>query len=241
MSKQDRQGVRKPADLEQKYAFGSSFAELRKKSSNNADQLGTQKLTFSQFVQVYNSTVEGLKETDALTHEQIQQLIEQNTQLTEQNAQLREKFNALNTALGKYWETVYPVGSIYVSASSASPATLFGGTWEQLKDRFLLAAGDSYAAGSTGGEAAHTLSIPEMPNHDHAVKLSYTQSGLNNAWCAGNFAVSYSKYADNPWPEGEVVGNGGSGRFGTTASVGDSEPHNNMPPYLAVFVWQRTA
>ena len=48
---------------------------------------------------------------------------------------------------------IYPVGSIYMSVNATSPASLFGGTWEQLKDRFLLAAGDTYAAGSTGGEA----------------------------------------------------------------------------------------
>ena len=62
---------------------------------------------------------------------------------------------------------IYPVGSIYMSVNSTSPATLFGGTWERIKDRFLLAAGDAYAAGGTGGEATHTLTEGEMPAHSH--------------------------------------------------------------------------
>ena len=65
-------------------------------------------------------------------------------------------------------ETVYPVGAIYISVNSINPATLFGfGTWNQIEDRFLLAAGPTYTAGSTGGEAEHTLTELEMPAHDH--------------------------------------------------------------------------
>ena len=58
--------------------------------------------------------------------------------------------------LNDFWDKIYPVGSIYISAASTSPATLFGGTWEQIKDTFLLAAGDTYTAGETVGEAEHT-------------------------------------------------------------------------------------
>ena len=62
---------------------------------------------------------------------------------------------------------MYPVGSIYISVNSTSPATLFGGTWEQIEDTFLLAAGSSYTAGDTGGEAIHVLTSDEMPSHKH--------------------------------------------------------------------------
>lgn len=58
---------------------------------------------------------------------------------------------------------VYPVGSIYMSVNDTDPSLLFHGTWERIKDRFLLASGDTYSAGSTGGEATHTLNINEMP------------------------------------------------------------------------------
>ena len=62
---------------------------------------------------------------------------------------------------------VYPVGSIYISASSTSPGTLFGGTWERIRGRFLLAENSSIPAGETGGEAHHTLTEQEMPTHTH--------------------------------------------------------------------------
>ena len=68
----------------------------------------------------------------------------------------------------------YPVGAIYLSVNSTSPASLFGGTWEQLKDRFLLGAGNSYSINATGGATTHThttgnhtLTINEMPYHSH--------------------------------------------------------------------------
>lgn len=60
----------------------------------------------------------------------------------------------------------YPVGSIYQSTKATNPATFLGGTWRQLKDRFLLGAG-SKSAGATGGEETHTLTVNEMPSHTH--------------------------------------------------------------------------
>ena len=75
--------------------------------------------------------------------------------------------NALDSVLNAYFLKVYPVGAFYFSASSDNPATLFGGTWTQIKDTFILAAGTKYKAGTTGGEATHTLTAPEMPNHYH--------------------------------------------------------------------------
>ena len=78
--------------------------------------------------------------------------------------------NSLGESFSINWllESVYPVGSIYLSINGVNPANLFGfGTWEQIKDRFLLAAGDTYQAGSIGGEAEHTLTELEMPAHDH--------------------------------------------------------------------------
>ena len=62
---------------------------------------------------------------------------------------------------------IYPVGSIYMSVNSTSPATLFGGTWEQIKDKFLLSTGNSYANGSTGGSATHTIAVGNLPAHTH--------------------------------------------------------------------------
>lgn len=74
----------------------------------------------------------------------------------------------------RIFNLIYPIGSIYLSENSTSPATLFGGTWTQIKDKFLLTAGDTYKAGNTGGSsthkhttAGHTLTTNEMPSHTH--------------------------------------------------------------------------
>lgn len=127
----------------------------------------------------------------------------------------------------KIRDFIYPIGSIYMSVNSTSPATIFGGTWEQLEDRFLLAAGSTYAAGSTGGEAAHTLTVTEMPSHRHGL----TDGPANNAGRAGTGTSHFGTVQmDVVWASG----------YQTDATGGD-QAHNNMPPYLAVYMWKRTA
>ncbi len=116
---------------------------------------------------------------------------------------------------------IYPIGSIYMSVNPTSPATLFGGTWEQLKDRFLLGSGDTYASGTTGGEATHTLTIDEMPSHAH--KTGIMEVGLGGT--DGNESMKVA------WQEFHTA----------TSSVGGGQSHNNMPPYLVVYMWKRTA
>ena len=121
----------------------------------------------------------------------------------------------------------HPIGSIYLSTVATSPADLFGGTWERIKDTFLLAAGSTYAAGETGGEATHTLTVNEMPSHSHYQKRYWGSSGsANQAYTAGAEFTSPNIYRS---------------QIDTTHSTGGDQPHNNMPPYLAVYVWKRTA
>ena len=130
---------------------------------------------------------------------------------------------------GETWEErildIYPVGSIYMSVNSTSPASLFGGTWEQLKDRFLLGAGGSYTAGNTGGAATHTLTVDEMPSHNH----SYIRPPLY-----------YGEETDKRNVLGDITTTT-TGIAANTADSGDNQPHNNMPPYLAVYMWKRVA
>ena len=83
---------------------------------------------------------------------------------------------------------VYPVGSIYWSSNDTDPGTLFGGTWQQIKDMFVLAAGDSYSVNNTGGEKTHTLTIDEMPSHDH----SFTPSGTVSSSFSGTAGTTGS-------------------------------------------------
>lgn len=120
---------------------------------------------------------------------------------------------------------IYPIGSIYLSVNSTSPAILFGGTWEQIKDRFLLAAGDTYSAGLTGGEANHTLTESEMPKHSHnlPVDKAYGQEAPTH-------------YDRINLTSGTVYNNG----YASNAT-GGNQAHNNMPPYLTVYMWKRVS
>lgn len=119
----------------------------------------------------------------------------------------------------------YPVGSIYMSVNNINPSEFFGGTWEQIKDRFLLACGSTYKNGTTGGEASHQLTVNEMPSHKHNVATVYPFNfgGMRTA----------------------VANSTANDRTGTATDVvdasGGNQAHNNMPPYLAVYVWKRTA
>lgn len=130
------------------------------------------------------------------------------------------------TATNLVLDMVYPVGSIYMSVNATSPSTLFGGTWEQIQDRFLLAAGNSYSAGATGGEATHTLTKDEMPSHNHYAAINGgTDSYGQNRTTIGSFANKAQGYSDSS----------------TIFATGGGNAHNNMPPYLAVYMWKRTA
>ena len=124
---------------------------------------------------------------------------------------------------------IYPVGSIYLSVSDANPTTIFGGTWVQIKDTFLLACGDTYTAGDTGGEATHTLTVNEMPSHNHAPLTSDYRFTEQKA----------SSGSTDPSSSGSGTWLGGT--ESTTGNTGGGQAHNNMPPYLAVYMWKRTA
>ena len=141
--------------------------------------------------------------------------------LSHYHDKLRSFLNDTYVASDSILNMTYPVGSIYISVNNTSPAVLFGGTWEQIQNRFLLSAGSSYSAGATGGEATHTLTIDEMPKHRHSSK----------GWAA---VTDYS---------GDYYTLGAQGQSDnyTTNYTGGSQPHNNMPPYLVVYMWKRTA
>lgn len=129
---------------------------------------------------------------------------------------------------GMSLQSVYPVGAVYISTSDTNPETLFGfGTWERIKDRFLLAAGDAYAAGATGGEATHQLTIAEMPYHQHQM-VNGNNGGYDYSWWTKStitLSDATKGYAGNA----------------NTSYAGESASHNNMPPYLAVYMWHRIA
>ena len=132
-------------------------------------------------------------------------------------------------------DLIYPVGSVYISVNSTDPGTLFGGTWQQIKDRFLLSAGDTYAAGSTGGSAKATL-----PAHTHTVgsggyQIWGAKSGAGSTEPGNQISGDAKYYA-------AVKGNSTANYkwLNSVDSKGVSDVSQaNMPPYLAVYVWQR--
>lgn len=147
----------------------------------------------------------------------------------------------------------HPVGSLYWSSRNVSPQELFGGVWERVKDKFILAAGDAYEAGSTGGEAAHTLSAREMPWHGHNTCLWNVIDGTSataKEW--SNYGATFADKTswgglqprDLTWAFNSVpiaAQNGYGDINGRTDSAGNSEPHNNMPPFETYYCWKRIA
>lgn len=140
---------------------------------------------------------------------------------------------------------VYPVGSIYLSVSSTNPSTIFGGQWEQIKDKFLLACGDTYQANTTGGEASHILTTNEMPAHNHTGTTNTTgahRHGYNGWWTfgAGNVegAIANSRLSDGErWDPFNSAGD--HSHTLNVNNTGGGQAHNNMPPYLTVYMWKR--
>ena len=138
---------------------------------------------------------------------------------------------ATSVTLAEAKLAAWPIGSIYMSVNSTSPANLFGGTWERISDCFLLAASSSYPAGSTGGEFTHKLTQSELP--DYSLSVANGSNVIRSK--TGSYADAYVQTQSSGWGipnwESKTV---------TVASGGSGAAHNNMPPYLSVWIWKRT-
>lgn len=144
--------------------------------------------------------------------------------------------------LQEFLGTIYPVGSIYMSMNSTNPSTLFGGEWEQIKDTFLLACGDVYADSTTGGEAEHVLTTSEMPSHNHK------HNPLDNTAIAPTFknGTGFRTHKISNATSGHNVFSAQDmdslvWATSVTDRTGSGEAHNNMPPYMTVYMWKRIA
>jgi hypothetical protein len=127
-----------------------------------------------------------------------------------------------------YPHPYYPIGSIYLSVNNANPSQWFGGTWEQIaKGRTLVGVDtgdtDFNTVKKTGGEKTHTLSIDEMPKHNHQIAYDQT-SGSNTAGVKVGVQTVYT------WSSTPVV-----------QYAGGSQAHNNLQPYFTCYIWCRTA
>lgn len=139
---------------------------------------------------------------------------------------------------------LYPVGSYYTTESPELDTVekmnaYFGGTWEAIIDKFIYAFS---VAGQEGGEASHTLTIEEMPNHNHRV-LTKTSGYSGNATNLRNGSSGYGYGTAVAGLEQNAstayVNDNGTDWY--LQGTGGSQPHNNMPPYRTAFVYKRTS
>jgi hypothetical protein len=150
-------------------------------------------------------------------------------------------------------DAIYPVGSIYLSANNTSPASLFGGTWTQLKNRFLFATNDT--SGAKGKDAMSTetgvavtgtaISVNQMPSHNHggntgdAGSHSHSMPWVTTGWQRpGNSGSTYSVTGTSGTSYN--TGDAGSHHHSITAQ-GGGQTHSHNVPRIHVYVWQRTA
>ena len=172
----------------------------------------------------------------------------------------------VRNAIAKYapmldtMKKIYPVGSIYMSTVSTNPATLFGfGTWEAMPaGRVLLAQGKSswgttYNAGSTGGEATHKLTVGELPSHGHSASTNTANLtgnansiGINYDEVSVSGIISKNRGNDyggtnNDHNKTGFLINASHSHTVTINNTGSNQAHNNLQPYIAVYIWKRTA
>lgn len=126
--------------------------------------------------------------------------------------------------LGDLLDLVYPVGSIYMNVNNINPQSVFGGSWEKVEGRFLLGSSATYLLGTQGGEASHTLTLSEMPSHNH--NFSSGQS-TTFTWAESGIWIGDGTYTTI--------------NFASISNTGGNQPHNNLPPYLVVNIWKRVA
>lgn len=268
----------------------------------------------------YNSTHTG-QQIDNFS-DRISDLETSDSTNTNEITNIKNQLTTIISDITNMWQTIYPVGSIYVSTNSTNPETLFGGTWARIQDTFLLMAGSTYAAGTTGGSAtmSHThsqvavttgassaantggtaITTDQMPSHTHtftgssstttSTSKTLTGSFLNTQNIALNTAtahlvadtagicsaltynlnqvkvsgsgVSVSAYSHmvgisiNATHTHNLTAAGSNGSAGggsahthsmahthsiAATTTGGASNTNNMPPYLAVYCWKRTA
>ena len=165
----------------------------------------------------------------------------------------------VRNAIAKYapmldtMKKIYPVGSIYMSTVSTNPAMLFGfGTWEAMPAGHVLLAqgksswGTTYNAGSTGGEATHQLTVGELPAHNHTASTNTTGNHTHQFQLYGpngdtnmNFPSDFdTNYARN---KGTTLSAGNHSHTININNTGSSQSHNNMQPYLTVYMWKRVS
>ena len=144
----------------------------------------------------------------------------------------------------------FPVGSIYMNINNVNPGSIFGGTWERIKGKFLLGADDNkYKAGNIGGEENHKLLVDEMPSHNHAQDShSHTVGDRRPSGFVPAIGwYGYGHGAALPYHGGAGASDSDLGTYKMMTenatpyihNAGGNKVHNNMPPYIVVYIWKR--
>ena len=163
-----------------------------------------------------------------------------------------------NSVYYKLMKLIYPIGSLYWSSKSTNPASLFGGTWVQIKDRFVLACGDTYkTVGETGGASSVTLSVSNMPSHNHSFSGSGSHShgitdpghrhkyelGVNDGHGHGGrrsedyYGMNTTSYEKT----GITIDSATVSISGNTSTSGSGTAFSILPPYVVKYCFERTA
>lgn len=162
-----------------------------------------------------------------------------NQKLTQETTALSNKVNkntsdisSLHSMLAVYWETIYPIGSIYISTSATfNPNTVWGGTWTKTANgRCLIGANDTYPLGSTGGYEKHTHYSGNLYSkigpYGDKLTLNITQTGAWQSDWSFQCTKATQEHLQNNY---------------ATRVNGTTDESSNMQPYLAVYIWERTA
>ena len=161
---------------------------------------------------------------------------------------------AVNEAINNNWLTIYPIGSIYMSVNNNDPSVIFGGTWQKIEDKFLLASGEK-AIGSTGGAETfsytpsgsisnHTMAAEELIAHPHKiettgdkyVKVATSGGALLKQDDTGSIRITNGNIDEYTEYAGQATPTPHNHNF-----TGTAQTINKMPPYVVVNVWVRTA
>lgn len=157
---------------------------------------------------------------------------------------LVENMQYLYRAGGAVELNAYPIGAVYVSKENISPAELFGGDWERIQDTFLLAAGDTYTAGSEGGAVGHTHGINNIWANMYILSDSAGERGqgviVMGAKDVGGWKAPM-KYVlqDNKTLKRNEVGTNLKTYTQATSIGGNLGTASHMPPYKSYYMWER--
>ena len=195
-----------------------------KSEVDNMNLGGGGEINLSNYIQ--KSSITGLVKNDGS--------IDSNDYVTSQELPSKTS-DLINDSSFTTLQAVYPVGSIYMSVNTVSPSVLFGfGVWEKIEDKFLLGSGTNYANGSTGGSADSVV-----VSHSHKSSAAGEYIVTSEEDTANNTRVAYSA-SGNRWVDGQPSQSNFHHRTSTN-TVGEDGTNKNMPPYLAVNIWKRTA